>query len=697
MEIVDRDNNQKENTLMATGISVGGLASGIDTNAIIDGLSAIEENKIKRVENKKKNTEKTQDMFDQLVSRLNGFSSKANELSKESGYNLYTTKSDDEEKLGISGGTDALQGEYDVEISQLARARKVSSSGFESLVTPLGFQGSFSLSASKSALENDPTKKWIDIEVNTNDTLKDIAAKFNAAGGSSATASVMTTPDGIVRLVLTGVDQGTDGFVLDDKDGLLGAAGLGIIQDGVQSARTENGLVLAAGGAASTTNTFDELAAGVGSQNITAADVLKFDINVGGVNTTFDAAVGDGVSAFNSIQDVLDSLNTHLDTTYGANVRASLNSAGEMVISNNGVEEVEFSVDYDALGDGVEDDRNAVRLFLGESKEQNQFTNTLMEGRKAFFTLDGVAMSSQSNTADKAVMGTKFHLRQTTDPGEQVHVSLKLDKDAVKNKIQAFVDEYNAVIKFIDENSDLKLKKNDDGKDEVDSKGALYGDTNVRRIKSELQRVMTSPIKELEGYTQYSSLARVGITTDWRNGGNLTIDDEKFKKALDTDFDGVKRLFMASGYSDNPSHEMGRFTNDTKAGTYTINADSDSIASSKTQRIGSILTAKDGDAQGLSVDAPKNSGIGSFTFVRGLGSQIKLYVDRAADYSNGLFKQAKETYSNRIDDYDERIGRLEEDMERFRTSLIAEFSAMEQRMSALTSQSNAFMAQIGSF
>jgi flagellar capping protein FliD len=190
-----------------------------------------------------------------------------------------------------------------------------------------------------------------------------------------------------------------------------------------------------------------------------------------------------------------------------------------------------------------------------------------------------------------------------------------------------------------------------------------------------------------------------------RNGGHLEIDEEDLKKAVKTDLEGIKRLFSANGFSDNPGHEMGRFTEDTKTGTYDVDPatddfdtdSSDASSFSTAKRIGEIMTSENGDSKGLSIRAPIGSGSGQFTFVRGLADQIKQYVDQANDFVDGLFTKTKEGYDKRIDEYDDRILRLEDQVQRFRASLTAQFSSMEQSMQRLQSQNQAFLSQVGSF
>jgi flagellar hook-associated protein 2 len=345
----------------------------------------------------------------------------------------------------------------------------------------------------------------------------------------------------------------------------------------------------------------------------------------------------------------------------------------------------------------------ASSMQLGGSKQQNTFRNLINEGSKAFYMLDGMAVSSQSNTDSKTVVGTKIELKQA-DPTKSIKLNLDIDNTGIKDKIKAFIDEYNSVMSFIKEQTKVEVKDNKDssGNKSTVKSAILANDSSVRRLKSQLQSLITSPVKELEGKTQFTSLSRIGITTD-RQSGLLEVDDEKLDDAIATDLDGVKSLFITKGYSTNPQHTLGRFSDATKAGVYEINPDSDEFDSDASSgvsffsgtRQGDILMSKTGDSKGLSITAAIGSGSGTFTLSRGLASQMQMFVANAKDSVNGFFTKADDNYSTRLKDYDKRIEKLETQVETYRTRLTKEYASLEQSLQKLKSQSSSFLSQLG--
>ncbi len=683
----------------SSGIQVGGLVSGIDTNSLIDGLLTIEQSRVTRQETLRDNVAEQRTAFNELATRIYGFSDKATQLATSTAFDLYKSTSNEEDIATVTGKEGASNGAFDLIAQSLATTQKTSSRNFATINTSMNLTGTFELSRSRESVLANPVKTTTTIEIKATDALKDIVTKINAAEGTGVKASILSLSNGQNRLVLTGVDQGTDGFYLKELSGdaLSNPAGLGILSN-TQSIRTESNLLKLTGGAAEGTTLFKDLFTSIGGNKLIAGDKITLtgasaDGNIASTDFVIDPATS-------TVNDLLSAVRS----AYGANTNVSLNSSGEIVLNNTGAGTGTMSLNMSYTG---QDSSSA--MTLGGSKAKNVFSNSISEGSRSFFMLDGMAISSQSNTDSKTVVGASFTLKQA-DPTKTVKLNLNLDKDGIKAKIQTFVDEYNSVMKFIDEKtkvivSDSKSTASASEKQKIDSKGPLANDASVRRLKAQLMQITTSQVTLIEGRTQFSSLSRIGVSTD-RTTGLLVVDDTKISKAIESDLDGVKSLFVASGFSSNPQHTLGRYDEkSTKAGVYQVNADLDQIDGNGSSsgstlnaatRTGDVLISKSGDSKNLALKAPVGSGTGSFTFVRGLASQIKMFVDSAKDPISGFFIKTDQTYQNRIDSYDERIGKLQDQVESYHSRLTRQFASLEQSMQRLQSQSSAFQSQIGS-
>jgi len=138
----------------------------------------------------------------------------------------------------------------------------------------------------------------------------------------------------------------------------------------------------------------------------------------------------------------------------------------------------------------------------------------------ASYTIDGYALSADSNEASGAIDGITLSLK---DIGTST-LNLSRDTEKIKESVQAFVDAYN----------NLYSTLNNAGKDE------LMGDSTVRSIQSAVRNVYNTSPTGLTG--TFSSLVQIGLNSDSRTG-ELSLDSVDFEKALDIDFQSVAEMF----------------------------------------------------------------------------------------------------------------------------------------------------------
>ncbi len=700
---------------MADNISVGGLASGLDTNGIIDSLVKVEQQRVSREEIIKSNYQVTLDKFTELKTKLQELSSAASGLDNIKSLNLFATTSSDDSIVTVTGDSEATEGNYDVKVGSLATSLKVASDSFASYATAMGASGTFSLSASSASLESDPLNTDVTISVATTDSLKDVVNKINRAKGAGASASIFQAGPGDYRLMLTAVDEGTGAFTMENTTGDPLGAGLGLVND-VRAIRTDFDFRLAAGGAAATTTLLAGTALfnGIGANKaVTAGDVISWTgTDAAGADSSGNLAIG-GAS---TMQDLL----TSVQNAYGgaANVAVTLNTSGEIEIRDltGGASDFTLAMSF------TDTDASGSNLNLGNGKVKTDFTNVVSNGKKAFYLLNDLAMSSQGNKDTETVVGTTFHLKKA-DPTESVKLTLSLDKDAVIKKVQGFLDSYNGVIKFINDNSKVEVKQNSNksgslidqlsgkssnGDEQTITKGPFANNSSFRALRDQLTSMVTGRIGELseQGLSRYSSLAALGIISE-KNTGLLTIDEDDFKEAVDSDFDGIKRLFLTGAYSDVPELQYGTSTKDTKTGVYAVNTIANTIDRNKSASIsqlvsgtlsgdGDILNSNTGDSKGLAIefDAPVT---GNVTFVRGIAGQVKTWFASINNFVDGNLTQMGKQLKKHLVDQDIRIDEKQKRVDSYKARLTAQFSQLEISIARLQSQQSAFNSQAGGF
>ena len=75
--------------------------------------------------------------------------------------------------------------------------------------------------------------------------------------------------------------------------------------------------------------------------------------------------------------------------------------------------------------------------------------------------------------------------------------------------------------------------------------GILYGETSVRNFSDSLSRVMTKALVDLnKAGLKYEDMEKIGLSmsSDVHDGGKLNFDEEKFKKAMQTEPEKVQKI-----------------------------------------------------------------------------------------------------------------------------------------------------------
>ena len=152
----------------------------------------------------------------------------------------------------------------------------------------------------------------------------------------------------------------------------------------------------------------------------------------------------------------------------------------------------------------------------------------------ASFTVDGLALTSKSNTVDSAISGLTLNLVAS---GPATTVTVGPNSDGLKKSIQAFVDAYNQVVNSISTLSKPSLDA--EGKPTVAA--ALTGDSLGRSILASIRE----PLVTTGAGDKLTVLSQLGITTNQKTGA-LDFDSTKFTTAMNTQKLGgeIQKLFL---------------------------------------------------------------------------------------------------------------------------------------------------------
>ncbi len=152
------------------------------------------------------------------------------------------------------------------------------------------------------------------------------------------------------------------------------------------------------------------------------------------------------------------------------------------------------------------------------------------EAKDAVIKVAGFAINSATNTFEDAIDGVTIVAKKSS-AGEKVNTAVAFDRDAVINRVQNFVTQYN--------NLQTQLSKLGGYNADTKVGGPLLGDSLLRGVDDEVRRGITNPVSGASG--NYATLAVVGVTTTAT--GTLQLDTAKLTAALQSDGSAVAKLF----------------------------------------------------------------------------------------------------------------------------------------------------------
>jgi flagellar hook-associated protein 2 len=152
-------------------------------------------------------------------------------------------------------------------------------------------------------------------------------------------------------------------------------------------------------------------------------------------------------------------------------------------------------------------------------------------GKDASFTVDGVALTSGTNTVTDAIPGVTFQLL-SADVGTPVQVVIANDNSAVESAFSSLVTAYNAVVKDIN---------TQEGKDASGNAEPLYGSPTLALIQSQLSGALLGGAAS----GSISNVTRLGISVN--NDGTLTLNQDTLNSALNNNFSDVVGFLQNAG------------------------------------------------------------------------------------------------------------------------------------------------------
>lgn len=153
-------------------------------------------------------------------------------------------------------------------------------------------------------------------------------------------------------------------------------------------------------------------------------------------------------------------------------------------------------------------------------------------GRNLHLLFEDVPVYDEDNTVEELLPGLVLNAKRA-EPGTKINLTVSYDVDETAKGISAFVEQYNKISDFIEQQVKLDPKTN--------QSGVLGKDSTLRNLRRSLQSALQYQVPN----NKYANLVSVGISTDPKSGA-LKLDEAKLKAALSEDYVAVAKLFARS-------------------------------------------------------------------------------------------------------------------------------------------------------
>ncbi|MEG3638366.1 flagellar filament capping protein FliD [Magnetococcus sp. PR-3] len=261
------------------------------------------------------------------------------------------------------------------------------------------------------------------------------------------------------------------------------------------------------------------------SAGLTADTTFTFDYN----GDTYNVSLSSG----DTLADIADAITneeyTNEDDGEGVTASVLYDGTNYRLLLNakdSGQNSGAARIDLTSAGNMVFDSGDTILGGETAADDDTGWWNSVA-AQDASLTVDNIAVTSTSNVVDNVLSGIELTLKDTGT----FTVTVANDEETLKTNVQTFVDSFNGVISFINNNksqfSGDSLARN--------TIGMLRDEINTATHDSD------SPFDEL---STYSTLSSIGIKTD-SSTGLLSIDSSDFSDAMDLGYNKIAEIFTS--------------------------------------------------------------------------------------------------------------------------------------------------------
>ena len=242
-----------------------------------------------------------------------------------------------------------------------------------------------------------------------------------------------------------------------------------------------------------------------------------FSIGLSGGSTS-DVTITSGMS----LQDVADAINAQsTKTNVGASIVQVSSGSYQLVLTG-----AKDGADISYTSTSGDDILNK----LGVTDGSGAFSKVLQVAQSALFTLDGIAMTRNTNDISDVLGGITFSLLQATPSGATININIGPDTTRISSAVQALVTNYNAY-------RDAVIAQQATNADGTAASGAvLFGDGTMREITNKLEAVLSGTVGGL-------TMSDLGLSFNEKN--ELVLDSGTLSAILTSNLSGVTKFLSA--------------------------------------------------------------------------------------------------------------------------------------------------------
>ncbi len=674
-------------------ITSAGIGSGLDVQGLVDKLVAAEGEPVRtRLDRKEARLQEGLSALGTFQGAVSEFQATLGSLENPDSFSAIDVISDNEDRLTATGSKNAIPGDYEVGIVQLAQAQKLASSALASDIDAVGTGGlTISLGrydAASNSFSANPDIPPLTLNITSeNNSLRGIADAINKAS-AGVRASVINDGSGF-RLVLSSLAEGKDSAirvsVVDDDGDNTDMAGLSMfaydevtttvtgtdasglptssevaITNMQQTVAAQDAIINVDGLEISRSgNSIDDVIQGVVMELHPGAEGTITRLNVA-VNTEVASnAIREFVGKYNELVNVVQELTGYNPETRtagplsgDASVRGVLNQIRRVMSQGFGT----VNSSYDSLASiGIDTQRNGT-LTLDEGELQKAIDDNLQEVMQLFSTTGSASdalVKYRGAAADTPAGAYRLSISQMATQG-QYSGSVVSDSSFTLNAGD------NGLRVRIDGTLSDKLLLRE---------GSYTGlDELATELQNAINRDATLSAKGIKATASFSGTQLQIVSSKYGSDSNVEI------VSIDPGVLGVSGLAVGAGSAG--SNVQGAFNGVAGTGD------------------GLFLTGETA-AHGLKVEilGGASGERGKVFHVNGIASQLSDIFD-SYEGNEGLFKTRNKGFTERLEDIEKQREQLARKLENTESRYMKQFSTLDTLLGNMRSTSEFLTQQL---